>query len=340
MEENERNQFDGLLDWRLDRLDKPRRSAIEERLREDASFRAARDRLDRVLQPLDLWSVAPPPVRLVDRVLGRVGHAGGVSSGTPAASRGFGRFRFFVPKGVLAAAACIVLLLGVFVPGISSLRAKSQRALCEANLGSIFRGVSAYQASFGGAVPFAGGDPSASWLPTAADDRPFQSNSRHIYLLVKGQFGPKARDFVCPACPDKAADDPSDPTRDTDFRRAGNYSYASLNLAGSNPCVTPQTAIPYLADNNPLFVNARFNAGLDPQTANSTAHRGRGQTILTLDGSAHWTTSPIYGVQRDNVWVIRNVRRYTGCEAPICETDVQLVPGYPKTRVATKPINE
>lgn len=334
MEKNEQDQLALLLDWRLNRLDEPERSAVEQRLEEDASFRSARGRLDRVLRPLDRWSVASAPSSLVDKVLTRVSQADGVSVRMTPEPSVLRRLRFFIPKELLAAAACIALLLGVFVPGISSLRANSRQALCEANLGSIFRGVSSYQASFGGAVPFAGSDPSASWLPTGESGRPFQSNSRHIYLLVKGKYGPKAKDFVCPACPDKATAGPADPTCEADFPCSGSYSYASLNLAGDSPCVTPKTAIPYLADNNPLFVNARFNPKLDPRTANSTAHRGRGQTILTLDGSTHWTTTPIYGVHKDNVWVIRDVQQYTGREAPFCETDVQLVPGYPQARVA------
>lgn len=334
MEGNDGNRIDSLLDWHLDRLEPADRAAFEARLRENAALRAQSDRLGRLLRPLDHWTPQPPPGNLADRVLQHISRAGAASRvrlEVPVADRGLRRFSFlFPPKEALAVAACIALLLGVFGPGLSVLRAGSQRALCENNLASIFRGVSAYQASFGGALPFAGGSANASWLPGRATDRPFQSNSRHVFLLIKGHYVSRMSNFVCPSgARDAKPCNPGD-NGDEDFPQSGSYSYASINLAGKAPCIKPRTAIPYIGDNNPLFVNARYNASVDPETANSRAHGGRGQTVLTVDGQTRWMTTPIFGAHRDNVWLIGNVRSYTGSEAPSCETDVQLVPGYPK----------
>ena len=89
-------------------------------------------------------------------------------------------------------------------------------------------------------------------------------------------------------------------------------------------------AIAYVSDVNPLFVGARFNASIDPDRTNSPAHRGKGQTVLTLDGSARWITRPVYGPKQDNLWLIGNIRSYKGTEVPAGD-DVQLVPGYPAT---------
>ena len=74
-----------------------------------------------------------------------------------------------------------------------------------------------------------------------------------------------------------------------------------------------------------------------PDTTNSTAHGGRGQTVLTLDGSARWITSPIYGPERDNLWLAGDIRHYTGCETPTRDDDAQLIPGYPAGECVTSP---
>ncbi len=116
-----------------------------------------------------------------------------------------------------------------------------------------------------------------------------------------------------------------------DFACSANMSYASLNLAGSIPNCRPGTPIAYVSDVNPLFVGARFNASVDPDTTNSPTHRGKGQTVLTIDGNVRWATRPVYGIKKDNLWMIGNIRRYTGIEAPTRGDDVQLVPGFPAT---------
>ena len=115
-----------------------------------------------------------------------------------------------------------------------------------------------------------------------------------------------------------------------DFPAACNISYATLNLAGPTPNLRPTMPVAYISDANPLFIGARFNPAIDADRANSPAHRGKGQTVLTLDGSTKWMTKPQYGPKRDNLWLIGGIRRYTGIETPTGD-DVQLVPGYPAT---------
>ena len=71
---------------------------------------------------------------------------------------------------------------------------------------------------------------------------------------------------------------------------------------------------------------------LDPKHANSPSHRnGAGQNVLLLDGSVLWTTSPVYGTAKDNLWMLEGVNEYTGRETRSCDTDAFLVPGFPET---------
>jgi hypothetical protein len=230
-------------------------------------------------------------------------------------------------REMIAVAACLVLLVGVAVPGMASVRDRAQRAMCATNLATIFQGASSYQQASNDSLPYAGALVRASWLPGADSAAPYVSNSRHPYLLLKLKYGPKPADFLCPARCDSRppADDVA--SRD-DFADAGRISYDSLNLAGTSPNVRPPRALAYMSDANPLFVNARFNEAVDPSKTNSPAHRGRGQTVLKLDGNVQFVRTPVYAAD-DNLWTIRNVRSYRGTEAPTNPDDAFLVPGFP-----------
>ncbi len=323
MEPGKRPNDEHLLDLHLDRLGDEERSWIESELRRDRELRERSERLGRILQPLDHWRPAPGPANLADKVLSRIYQA---SRQTIPMERGrapWGRMR-----ELIAVAACLVLLVGVAVPGMASVRERAQRTMCAGNLEAIFKGVSSYQQAFADSLPYAGTLAKASWLPSADRSLPFVSNSRHPFLLVKYKFGPKPRNFQCPSrCDGEPMPDSQVDTRD-DFACAQNVSYDSLNLAGESPNVRPPVALAYMSDANPLFVNARFNEGVDPSKTNSPAHRGRGQTVLRLDGSVQFTKTPVY-TKDDNLWTITDVKKYSGTEAPTRPDDAFLVPGYP-----------
>lgn len=325
-----------MLDWHLDRLDPEERAKVERGLAGDPALQSKSNRLRRILRPLDHWSIASPPHHLAEKVLSFVRHAtDSVPAAAPlpgrqASARARGWMPFRSPWELVAAAACITLIVSAFVPGVSAMREKSRRALCANNLDSIFRGVSAYQASFGGSLPFAGNLQGASWLPECGD-KPYASNSRHVFLLLKHNYVTNPKSFLCPSDRSGRAMSSAQRAGCADFSEVSNNSYSTLNLAGTSPHLRPAKPIAFISDPNPLFVNARFNPGIDPTRANSLAHGGKGQTVLVLDGSARWMTKPTYGPKQDNLWVIENVRRYTGVETSVDDDDIQLVPGYPDT---------
>ncbi len=332
MEHPRRNVEEALLDWHLERLEEGERARIEAEVRGDPGLRAKHERLGRVLQPLDSYRAAATPANLADKVLARVAQAN-----PEGATRGLwsgqvirlGRGSPFGMRELIAAAACIVLLVAAAVPGLAGVRERAHRAVCAANLGSVFLGTSAYQESFAGALPFAGSSLGASWLPVG--DGPSSSNSRHTYLLLRLKLGPKTKDFLCPGSSDGEALVPEGLEARDDFATARNVSYDSLNMAGAEPNLRPPVSLAYMSDANPLFVGARFNERVDADRTNSPAHRGRGQIVLRLEGSARFETTPIYGRTGDNLWTIGNVRRYRGTECATRPDDAFLVPGFPAT---------
>ena len=320
-----------LLDWHLDRLSPEERTRVEQRLHDDPRLQTLSDRIGAMLRPLDLWTVPSTPRNLADKVLSnlnRQAYSSQTPVATPVESGGYVRLPFLPLREWVAVAACLVVMVGALMP---SLRARSQRVACQNNLASVFRGLSAYQADFSGALPFADQRVEAAWLPDGAQDRPYASNSRHVFLLLKGGYGPRPSDFICDDS-EQASVTRGQPLRKyDDFSTSADFRYASLNMAGAAPNRAPVRPIAYLSDMNPLFVNARFNDAIDPDRTNSPAHGGRGQTVLTLDGSARWITAPRVGPQRDNLWLAGDIRRYTGTERRAGDDDAQLVPGFPIT---------
>ena len=334
MDPSEYQQIDTLLDWHLDQLDDEARLRMESELETNPVLRKKSDRLGQVLQPLDHWSLAPGSPNLTDKILARVdAERRNLTPGPPRVedARGVRSFPFGISRNFIAAAACVALLVSIVIPSVSQFRSSANRALCGNNLATVFRGVSTYQASFGGSLPYAGFVSNASWLPGAAPKRSFASNSRHLYLLVKDNLGPQPKHFVCPGCSSSKPMEDRDGKPRNDFRKACNISYASMNLAGSSPNLRPAPDVAYLSDSNPLFVKGRFDASVDPDRTNSRAHRGAGQMVLFLDGNARWMTSPVNGADRDNFWLAGNIRNYTGVETPVGKHDAHLVPGYPVT---------
>jgi hypothetical protein len=346
-----------LLDLHLDRLDGDDRAWLTAELRRDAELRSANDRLCRVLQPLDQWTVPQTPPNFADRIIRHIeqsrsefqdsasafaGSGFGVSGkgrppiialvgmdepATPDRDAGMRGF-FFSMREILAAAACILLLFSVLVPGV---RSRSEQAVCRSRMHSIGQGVSMYQDVSMASLPFAGSLSRAPWLPSARPDRQrdFQSNSRHSYLVLRLGLVDSPQAFVCPSSVNARAMNPSVIPSRNDFDGAFNTSYDSLNMAGDTPPTRPQKPLVYLSDRSPLFVNGRFNAEIDPATTNSPNHGGKGQNVLRLDGSAEWVTTPVYGPDKDNLWLESDRRRYDGTETIEHPDEIFLIPGFP-----------
>jgi len=321
-----------LLDFHLERLDDAEREQVERRLAEDPGFAESSRRLGRLLKPLDYWQPGSHADRIADKVLAVIHNEQGrrIVRMDPELGGEY-RPRFIPLRNLVAAAACVLLLIGVFVPGITTIRAQAQRTACASNLSTIFRGTALYREAFRRSLPYAGDLRPSAWLPGAAANRPYKSNSRHGFLLVKYGFGPTPRDFTCPSDENAEVMDVADFTAVDDFTRAANVSYDSLNLTGGEPTLRPQRNLVYLGDPSPLFKDARFDASVDPDTANSPAHGRGGQTLMMLDGRATWARTPVIGPDADNIWLAGGLRDYRGVESRASDDDVHLIPGYPRT---------
>jgi hypothetical protein len=224
----------------------------------------------------------------------------------------------------------IVLAVGLGVPSMFHMRARSQRIACSENLAQIGRGMQAYAMANGSSLPFAGWSSNSSWQPTNAPGLQVLPNHRHVYPLLRSGHLP-ARIFVCPSTSGLPMPEDQIPLHD-DFLESRNVSYAYQNMAGVRPSLRDNPDQPVLGDDNPFFDNGwplfavMRSLGLsDPAKTNSRAHGGAGQNILTIRGNVRWVTTPNAGIAGDNIWTLQGVDEYHGQEGPKSSTDSHLL---------------
>jgi hypothetical protein len=188
-----------------------------------------------------------------------------------------------------------------------------------------------YASIFNASLPFVGWDQGRSSWQASEDPRVITvPNRRHVYPLLQMALVSEPRLFICPAQNDVPMPK-GEIRRRSDFIESRNISYAYQNMAGVRPTARDNPRMPIMADANPFFVDgmplfdARRLPGIDIQSMNSRAHGGAGQNVLTLDGSVRWTTTPLSGVDDENMWVLDGVEAYTGREGPASSTDAHLL---------------
>lgn len=229
-------------------------------------------------------------------------------------------------RDVIAVAAMIVLAIGVGVPGLLHMRERSQRTLCSGNLAALGQGLQAYATTFGDSVPTVGWNAASSWRPTQQPNVQLVPNRKHLVPLLTGRFVPLTRLFICPSTSDVPAS-LEQTLRTGDFLEPRNISYASQNMAGSQPRMHDSPDLPFVADDNPLFQNGlpSLLALSDPGTRNSPSHGGSGQNVLSLGGVVRWASHPNVGINGDNIWTLQGAPEYSGREGPLTATDAHLI---------------
>jgi hypothetical protein len=325
-------QSDQLLDYHLGLME----TACEERIRHEIArsepLKHQSRNVSQWLELLDACEAPPPPTRLVDRVMARIERTTPLriteaASSLPPSSVGGGSRRPRVSlRELVALAACIIFFIGVVVPGFARNRHQARRALCAANLGSIYGGLTQYAASFNGAMPqTAGFVPGVNWLRSPRPEVPRTPNGRNRYVLLRFHVVTPGN-FICAAAPRAKPMDASRIDQWNDFPAAENCSFDSQNMAGPTLPLGEQNRLPIFADRNPLFDGDRLDA-VGAAEINSRSHNGgAGQNVLCADGRVLWTTTPLVGPRGDNIWQVEGVTRYTGTEYQQDPTDTFVIP--------------
>ncbi|MFQ5490011.1 MAG: type II secretion system protein [Phycisphaerae bacterium] len=319
-----------LLDYLLERCDPQQCEWIREALQADAALAARFARLKDTLDPLGTWTTPPPPETMVSDILSAIASADARKPGLAGAVPGSSSRRISRPiislREVLALAACIAIFFGILMPSMSAARHHSRMRMCANNLRSVGFGTLAYATASGGFAPYAGPSGGKPWL--ARPGQPAAPNTRHLILVFKGKYVGDPDAAMCPGRRDLESANGSrvaQASANPGVPRIGYHLQYFVRPIRVDGIVKP-SAMPLLSDMNPLFEGGTFHRDIDPATANSLSHRGKGQNVLHLDGSVRRYPSPIRGLTDDNIWQIKGLRYYEGSEVPADSTDAFMTP--------------
>ena len=235
---------------------------------------------------------------------------------------------------IAAVAAAILLIAGILVPTLGVARQKYQKKQCQAQMGGISKGLSNYISDYDGKSPAVATIAGAPWWKVGDQGRENHSNTRHIYLLVKGGYV-ELSNYVCPGYkgekPVKLDDSQIKANKDFPSRRYVTYSFQIRCSRVESGKLLCRKVI--MADWNPLFeeLPKEFSRrGLyltrNLLTLNSSNHNRRGQNVMFGDGCVEFLKTRFIGIAKDDIFTLQDTDVYQGCEVPSCEADSFLAP--------------
>ena len=286
---------------------------------------AAVDRIEMVEQPLKTQSE-------IDRLLAQERQKDAETS-TKTLKPNFTLWRF---AEIGAVAALLFIGINMMFPVFSNMRSKSWQAACASNLKSIAMGMSNYQQANDSFMPYVATEDDAPWWKVGDQGMQNQSNTRHYWLLVKGDYT-EGSDFICPGKKGSTAANTKDQgvldSCDFPSRKNVNYSFALVPQNASARKRADSVSV-IMADLNPVFegITTKFDQRLFGKIAlndqmrqmTSTNHGQSGQNVLIHDGSASFNERRF--ILNDDIYTLMGRNSYSGNERPAIKGDTFLVP--------------
>jgi len=239
---------------------------------------------------------------------------------------------------VAAAAAAVILFVGVLFPTVGHMRSRNWQTRCGSQMGSIYSGLRGYVSDHDGLMPAVAMTPGSPWWKVGYQGQENYSNTRQAWLLV-GQGYVDPGQFLCPGRPDGR-------TLSFDGFKVQNFndfpSRAYIHFSIRIPCPTAsdrdmmQKRV-LLADRNPLCEGLpsdlsellKLQLCEKMMTSNSRNHRGRGQNALLYDGSVEFARARRTSISDDDIYILRGMSCGTqirGDEFPASDMDIFLAP--------------
>jgi hypothetical protein len=293
--------------------------------------------VEKTLERLYSHVTEPVGVNQLEKLLRAESEKPVVSLSKPIVTKRLSFWRNFAEAAAIAAAVFIIASL--FVPVTRQMRAQAWKTACQANLAKISRGITQYADEHNGLLPAVATKAGSPWWKVGSTQPENQSNTRHLWLLVKQDYlRPNA--FVCPgSSKGKMLQlDRAQIANLSDFPDRQYITYSFKLICDPNKAVQPNARTPLMADANPIFEKCLKNkeclskTEFEPVTLsekllriNSNSHRGKGQNVLFSDGTANFCTERFFG-QNDDIFTLKDLNIYRGTETPGSEADVFLVP--------------
>jgi len=239
----------------------------------------------------------------------------------------------------VAVAAAVVIFSGLFVPVTRSMRAHAWQAACESNLSRVAQGITQYAGDHQGMLPAVATKAGNPWWKVGSTQPENQSNTRHVWLLVKqGYVGPEV--FVCQGGSGGKLIKLENAQIATmpDFPNRKYITYSFQLISDSNKALLPTSATAIMSDTNPIFEpclktpDCLLKNQLDPITLNasmlkmnSSSHRSKGQNVMFSDGAVKFLSGRLVD-ENDDIFTAKGQDTYKGTETASSEKDVFLVP--------------
>ncbi|MBN2136443.1 MAG: hypothetical protein JW720_01415 [Sedimentisphaerales bacterium] len=225
---------------------------------------------------------------------------------------------------MVAVAAVIMLVAGILLPLLGHQRQQYWKDRCQAQLSSIFQGLSNYVKDHDGRAP----------VVTAQTGR--QWNTQSLYLPLKLGYIKNPSLFLCPARKTNQTLelDLSRVAEYDDFPVRGYVTYSPRKQCPNSSSGDRLCRGPILSDRNPMFEDESFTTfkkRLDQAIlrANSRNHGGKGQNILHDDGRVQFVTIRHIGAG-DDMFALNEMccgDEVDECEVlPASEHDVFMAP--------------
>jgi hypothetical protein len=323
-EENPAMFEDTIIPYILGTLSESEVASFESQLAADAELAQKVDAARRTLAPLGAWTAPPPPTSLVDNILIQAAittpleFVAASASMSPIDSQATGRRSRFRLRELIAIAACIALMVSLYIPGMQSVRSRQLQTLCNTHLSGFGGGLITYANENDGDLPSVGVSPNSNWLN--------DPNRRHLLPAVRHRLV-LPKHLICPGA-DGTIDEVATMKNIEGFlRRTDLPFWAVPNANGPIPRINIRINVPLAADANPLFQDGKFHRGANGTlTPNSHTHGGRGQNVLFNDGSTRFIKTPILDENDDNIWTANDIEEYQGTEVQQSATDAFLTP--------------
>jgi anti-sigma-K factor RskA len=343
MKELNRDELELIFDYCLGTADIQQREKAHQLI--DSSPEAADfcSKVQASIGPLDEWTVEPCPDRLVESTISYVNQAVQSSQAKLGELLAFEESRTPAPRPALwvnigrrlAMAAVFMIVGSVALKTIQYMRYYAVRTQCQAQLAGLANGISNYSADYNGRLPMVAISTGSPWWKVGDPGQDNVSNTRHIWLLVKGGYvGPN--EFLCPGAKTGQLEPITDKQAKElfDFPNRKYIPYSLRLICEKPPSASSLGRKLIISDMNPLFENLPTDFGRPLELKlndkllkiNSNNHRGKGQNLLFSDGSVQFVNTRQVGINNDDIFTLRGTHIYKGCEVPSCDEDEFMAP--------------
>ena len=232
---------------------------------------------------LEDYPVEDADETLVHATLARVDHceherAARMSFDNASVEAGDGRRRRLRMPDFISVAAVILIGTSVVWPVTTHLRQRAIDLGCANNMRTMAGAFGQYAADWNNAVPTAKAGFFSAWSPGT-------HNTINLNPLIQNGYCDRSH-LDCPG---------------HEGQYAGSYSY-QFQTAGKLPRWGMGAKTVILGDRNPIIDMVRRRE-IGSALLNSINHGGRGQWVLSSDGTTVWLTQPLVGISGDNIWL-------------------------------------